>query len=53
MYSWTHYNPVKVLFGPGKLNDLHKETLPGRKALIVTSNGTSTKKYGYLGRGTV
>ena len=50
MYSWTHYNPVKVLFGPGKLNDLHKETLPGRKALIVTSNGTSTKKYGYLAR---
>ena len=50
MYNWTHYNPVKVLFGPGRLNDLHKETLPGKKALIVTSNGTSTKKYGYLAR---
>lgn len=50
MYNWTHYNPVKVLFGPGRLNDLHKETLPGRKALIVTSNGTSTRKYGYLAR---
>ena len=50
MYNWTHFNPVKVLFGPGRLNDLHKEALPGKKALIVTSNGTSTKKYGYLAR---
>lgn len=50
MYNWTHYNPVKVLFGPGRLNDLHKETLPGKKALIVTSNGTSARKYGYLSR---
>lgn len=50
MYNWTHYNPVKVLFGPGRLNDLHKETLPGKKALIVTTNGTSAKEYGYLAR---
>ena len=50
MYSWIHNNPVKVLFGPGRLNDLHKETLPGKKALIVTSNGTSVKKCGYLAR---
>ncbi len=50
MYNWTHENPVRVLFGPGRLNDLHKETLPGRKALIVTSNGASAKKYGYLAR---
>lgn len=50
MYNWTHYNPVKVLFGPGRLNDLHSEMLPGKKALIVTSNGASTKKYGYLAR---
>lgn len=50
MYNWTHYNPVKVLFGPGRLNDLHNETFPGKKALIVTSNGTSARKYGYLAR---
>ncbi len=50
MYDWTHYNPVKVLFGPGKLKALHAEALPGRKALIVISNGTSVKKYGYLAR---
>lgn len=40
--------PTKVLFGFGQLGHLHEETLPGKKALIVTSNGSSTKKYGYL-----
>ena len=40
--------PTKVLFGAGQLRNLHLEQMPGRKALIVTSNGSSTKKYGYL-----
>ena len=40
----------KTLFGPGRLNDLHLQTLPGKKALIVTSQGKSVKKYGYLQR---
>ena len=35
MYNFNFYNPVKVLFGPGRLNDLHEEQLPGRKALIA------------------
>lgn len=42
--------PTKVLFGPGKLNELHNEDLPEKKALIVTTNGQSVKKYGYLNR---
>ncbi|MDU4802118.1 MAG: iron-containing alcohol dehydrogenase [Clostridium butyricum] len=50
MYNFNFYMPTKVLFGPGKLNELHTEQLPGKKALIVTSNGQSTKKYGYLER---
>lgn len=50
MYNFNFYNPVKVLFGPGKLNELHSEALPGKKALIVTTNGTSVRKYGYLDR---
>lgn len=50
MYNFNFYNPVKVLFGPGKLNEIHSETLPGKKALIVTTNGTSVRKYGYLDR---
>lgn len=50
MYYFNFYMPTKVLFGPGKLSELHTEKLPGKKALIVTSNGTSVKKYGYLDR---
>lgn len=50
MKKFVFDNPVRVLFGAGSLDDLHKEKLPGEKALIVTSNGTSVKKYGYLAR---
>ena len=42
--------PTRTLFGSGCLNSLHKENLPGRKALVVISNGTSTRKHGYLDR---
>lgn len=50
MYNFNFYMPTKVLFGPGKLNELHTEKLPGKKALIVTTSGNSVKKYGYLDR---
>lgn len=50
MNNFNYFIPTKVLFGPGKLNDLAKETLPGKKALIVVSGGKSMKKYGYLER---
>lgn len=42
--------PTRILFGKGKLNELHAQDLPGKKALIVTSAGQSVKKYGYLAR---
>ncbi|ADY55933.1 Alcohol dehydrogenase [Syntrophobotulus glycolicus DSM 8271] len=46
-----NYNmPTKILFGPGKLNSLKKEKLPGKKALIVISAGNSMKSNGYLDR---
>lgn len=48
MYQFPFfYMPTKVLFGPGQLGHLHEEQLPGKKALIVSSNGQSVKKYGY------
>lgn len=47
MYNFNFYMPTKVLFGPGKLKELHAEKLPGKKALICIG-GQSVKKYGYL-----
>ncbi len=48
--SFDYYIPTKILFGAGKLNQLAEEKLPGKKALVVISCGTSMKKYGYLDR---
>lgn len=47
---FTYYMPTKILFGPGKLGELIKEDLPGTKALIVISAGSSMRKFGYLQR---
>ena len=38
--------PTRVLFGPGKLKELHNEALPGRRALLITSAGTSSIRNG-------
>jgi alcohol dehydrogenase len=35
------YTPTRILFGTGQLNNLHKQTMPGKKAMIVISNGKS------------
>lgn len=48
MSRFIFNNTTRVLFGAGQLNNLHTEQLPGKKALIATTNGTSVKKYGYL-----
>lgn len=48
--SFNYYMPTRILFGKGKLNTLHKQMLPGSKALIVISAGQSMKKNGYLAR---
>lgn len=48
MNSFIFNMPTRVLFGAGQLQNLHNEVLPGKKALLATSNGQSTKKHGYL-----
>jgi alcohol dehydrogenase len=48
--NFDYYIPTKILFGTGKLNQLAEEPLPGKKALIVISNGSSMRKFGYLER---
>ena len=50
MKDFVFNMPTRVLFGPGQLGTLHEQKLPGKKALIITSNGQSVKKYGYLAR---
>ena len=42
--------PTKVLFGPGQLDHLHELAMPGTRALVVISNGRSTRENGYLDR---
>lgn len=36
--------PTKVLFGVGKLDELKREKLPGKLALVVVSAGDTMKK---------
>ena len=48
--QFQYFIPTRILFGKGELSNLHKQKLPGKKALIVTSAGNSVKKYGYLSR---
>lgn len=48
--KFNYHIPTKILFGPGKLEDLAKEELPGKKALIVISSGKAMKSNGYLDR---
>ncbi len=55
MKTRTHYSfdvPTRTMFGAGVLNELHAQPLPGKKALIVISNGKSTRANGYLDRTT-
>ncbi len=48
--QFIHSIPTRILFGKGQLSALHKQALPGKKALIVTTAGQSVKRYGYLKR---
>ncbi|MBS6268720.1 iron-containing alcohol dehydrogenase [Coprobacter fastidiosus] len=48
--NFDMYVPTHTLFGAGMLNNLHSQKMPGQKALLVISNGKSTKTNGYLKR---
>lgn len=47
---YDFYGPTHVLFGNGQLNNLHTQSLPGKKALLLISNGKSTRENGSLAR---
>lgn len=46
---FNFYMPTNIIFGEGALRRLARESLPGKKALIITG-GTSTTKLGYIDR---
>lgn len=48
--SYVFPGHTSVFFGAGQLNSLHTLAMPGKKALVVISNGKSTRANGYLDR---
>lgn len=44
------YLPTKIFFGAGSISKIKTEAMPGKKALVVISAGTSMKKFGYLAK---
>ncbi len=48
--NFNFNNPTNLLFGAGTLNQLGEQKLPGKKALLLISNGKSTRANGYLDR---
>lgn len=50
MMKFNFYNPTNLFFGSGSLNELGTHKMPGKKAMVLISNGKSTKENGYLDR---
>lgn len=48
--GYEYYVPTRTMFGAGVLNALHTKTMPGKKAMVVISNGKSMKETGTLSR---
>lgn len=48
--SFSIFMPTRWLFGSGALNELSRQSLPGRTAMLVTSNGRSAKDSGSVYR---
>lgn len=45
---FNYYIPTQILFGRGRVRELASCKLPGKKALIVITNGKSMRNLGYL-----
>lgn len=48
--NFNFNNPTNLIFGAGALDKLGEQKLPGKKALLLISNGKSTKVNGYFDR---
>ena len=45
---FDYFIPTRIIFGRGRLDELSSLPLPGKKALIVITNGKSMRNLGYL-----
>ncbi len=50
MIDFQLFTPTKLLFGRGKLDELSKQKLPGKKAMLLISRGKSVRTNGALDR---
>lgn len=50
MIAFNFNNPTNLIFGSGTLNELGNQTMPGKKAMLLISNGKSTKTNGSFDR---
>lgn len=48
--SFNMYVPTRFLFGNGRLSELHRQKMPGKKAMLTISNGKSVHENGSLNR---
>lgn len=44
--NFNFNNPTNLIFGSGRLEELGRQTMPGTKALLLMSNGKSSKVSG-------
>lgn len=50
MFQFNMYVPTRFIFGKGRLNELHWQQLPGKRAMVAISSGNSVRKNGALDR---
>ena len=48
--NFNFNNPTNLIFGRGSLDELGSQVMPGKKAMVLISNGKSTRANGYLDR---
>lgn len=48
--NFNFYNPTNLIFGSGKLSELGNLPMPGKKAMLLISNGKSTRANGSFNR---
>jgi alcohol dehydrogenase len=47
IFSVTNYTPTRVIFGPGRIQELATVPLPGKKALLCVTEDQLMQKLGF------